>query len=1148
MMKNRRIGVLMLQETHLTADRKSDVMSMFKGRIKIFHSQHPDSPTRKEGVAIVLNKSQVPTEDAACIEIVPGRAIQVSLKVHGNEQVHLLCVYAPTSDGVEVRRSFYAKVREFYETHPNIARPTLMAGDFNNVEDSLDRLPVSEPDASLAELDSLKLALGLMIADGWRATNPVERCYTFHRGTGGEATCARLDRIYISEESFSRAREWQIRPPAIKTDHSLVSVQLSMASAPTVGKGRPTFALHIIKDKLLAKKMKEVGLAAQHELEMLEMTDGRTATRNAQTILYALKSSWLSMARDREKELVPKLIQEIRELNAERKKLQNDLNVEDGKRAKQVAKLTTKITDLEIKRTLQQQMKGKARHKIDGERPTKYWTKIHKPCAPREIIHAFEKEELRDSNGNRYYEVDSSKMAEMAREHHDSIQRDEAGIPLCDERERCIQIALASLENGLEAEESMKMAKDFTYEECELALHSAKSGTAPGRDGIPYEVWKTLQARFTEDSRHEGRAAFDVVKMLHRACVDIQTHGVAPSVPFADGWMAPIYKEKGERTQIVNYRPITLLNTDYKLLTKMLAIRLAAAAPSLINEAQAGFIPGRKLKNHTQLARLMTSWAELTETNGAIIALDQEKAYDKIAHDYLWRVLEGFGIPPNFIGIVQSLYKNAETAVLVNGVLSKPYLVTRGVRQGDPLSCLLFNLAIEPLSAMIRKSGIKGINIPNTREALKATLFADDTTAYLSENDDFATLQNVLDTWCAAAKARFNISKTEIIPIGNAAYREEMVDTYRRTGSWKNLPRNARIAADGEPVRILGAWMGNRLDECGVWSPKVDLIKSILERWTRSRPTLEGKRHVVQMFAGGMSQFLTTVQRMPKNVVNRLNTVIRNYLWNDRHTPPVRMEFMFLPVEMGGFQILDLEARNESIDIMWLKDYLNYRDRPLWAYIADDILAKVVPARCIPTETELRINPFLQNWKPTKNQLPLELKAIMLVGKKYGLRMEGRAFSRDILRSLPMWDHAQASKQKLRSLSSRSLATKCLKYKHKLVTVGDFESFAAERTDPGHQTRRRCECDRCTHLRMSVDCTEPDECYRRAVEFLNTLPSKWDPRGEHPEDYEEEEHAAAPVIYENIDEAVALFDRRVTRHGTIGDTFRIFTGPGNACN
>ncbi|OSC96248.1 DNase I-like protein, partial [Trametes coccinea BRFM310] len=574
MIKNNRIGILLLQETHLTPERRESVSSMFKGRIKILYSAHPDSPTRREGVAVILNKSQVCTKGAEILEIVAGRAIQLSVRCHGDETMHILCIYAPTSDGLEERKAFFQNVKTFYETHPTVPRPTLMAGDFNNVEDAIDRLPVSEPDTSLTDLDSLKLALGLMLVDGWRATFPTERCYTFHRGSGADATCSRLDRIYVSDETFERAREWQIRPPAIKTDHSLVSVQISMADAPAVGKGRPTFALHLVKDKQLAKRMKASGIKAQDQIEAMVNLNNRTTQHNPQTILYDLKREWLRMARDREQELVPKMILEIKEMTLERKNLQNNMSLSDQQRAKYAAELTSKITALEIKRTLQQQLAGKAKHKLEGERPTKYWTRIHKPCAPREVIHAFEREDQRDQHGNRIYETDSTKMAEMACSHHSRMQDDEEGVPEQGQREQCIQEALRSLDQSLNDIERESMGKDITYSECELALKTAKSGTAPGRDGIPYEVYKTMHARFVEDSRHEDREAFDIVKVLHSVCIDIQIHGVAESVPFTEGWMAPIYKGKGERSQVVNYRPITLLNTDYKILTKVLSIRL----------------------------------------------------------------------------------------------------------------------------------------------------------------------------------------------------------------------------------------------------------------------------------------------------------------------------------------------------------------------------------------------------------------------------------------------------------------------------------------------------------------------------------------------------------------------------------------------
>ena len=136
--------------------------------------------------------------------------------------------------------------------------------------------------------------------------------------------------------------------------------------------------------------------------------------------------------------------------------------------------------------------------------------------------------------------------------------------------------------------------------------------------------------------------------------------------------MCPLFKKK-DRTLIENYRPITLLNSDYKLLTKALTIQLIEDIKRMIHRDQAGFIPGRSIFDHIRLTRIITKFAEVSECNGVIVALDQEKAYDKITHQYLWRTLEAFKMPQLFMKTVKELYKNAWTTVAINGELSSPY-------------------------------------------------------------------------------------------------------------------------------------------------------------------------------------------------------------------------------------------------------------------------------------------------------------------------------------------------------------------------------------------------------------------------------------------------------------------------------------------
>ncbi|TBU56129.1 hypothetical protein BD310DRAFT_778853, partial [Dichomitus squalens] len=241
---------------------------------------------------------------------------------------------------------------------------------------------------------------------------------------------------------------------------------------------------------------------------------------------------------------------------------------------------------------------------------------------------------------------------------------------------------------------------------------------------------------------------------------------------------------------------------------------------------------------------------------------------------------------------------------------------------------------------MIQKSELTGFEINGLNEPVKATLFADDTTAYLSETDDFGILQEILDTWCSAAKARFNIAKTEIIPVGEQSFREKMARTYKETGRWKAYPQNVRMAGEGDAIRVLGGFFGNGIDQMAIWSPRLAKVAAVIERWKWGNATLDGKRHVIQMVVAGMTQYLTDVQRMPDAVTRRLDKIIREYLWEGKATPPIAKGYTQLPLEDGGLNVLDISARNEAIDVMWLKAYLDFsEDRPKWAYIADDILA-----------------------------------------------------------------------------------------------------------------------------------------------------------------------------------------------------------------
>ena len=182
---------------------------------------------------------------------------------------------------------------------------------------------------------------------------------------------------------------------------------------------------------------------------------------------------------------------------------------------------------------------------------------------------------------------------------------------------------------------------------------------------------------------------------------------------------------------------------------------------------------------------------------------------------------------------------------MINGVPSSPYRVTRGVRQGDPLSCLLFDIAIEPLACTLRGSALQGFRVPGVVDKILTSLSADDTTVFLSEVDEYGELLEILDRRCKASKAKFNKDKTQVIPVvGTALYRRKVIETRTTRDGVPSLvlPANISITEDGEVMRILGAWIGNGADQMAPWTGVLRGVDKALSRWKLTHSTLRGKR------------------------------------------------------------------------------------------------------------------------------------------------------------------------------------------------------------------------------------------------------------------------------------------------------------------
>ena len=1075
LVRDEKIAIMALQETHLNQEQTDSINNMFQDTLHVVASADPEMHTSK-GVALVINKRLLGVKDIDQYELLPGRALLVSIPWNPQNRINILNIYAPNDP-----TSNAALWESIHEGIINLPQPDVILGDFNFVEDPLDRLPAHFDNPSIIDnWQSLKSHLSL--TDGWRATFPGSLSYTFAQSARQGGHQSRIDRIYIQESMLQFSKEWEIGPSPIHTDHYMVSVRISKQNMPFIGKGRWTLNPSLLRDKEIISNIAEESAKLRASLDYYE--SHRTDHDNPQTAFKSFKDTTVAILRNRAKKIIPMAKQRIETLKENLRQVLNDSTIPDDDRLLLSCELRERINTL--RQSIHDSTRDRSHLKIqiESESPTSgLWAKSGKEKKARDVIS--ELQTLDSPPDNPQYINRSSDMAELARCYYENLQQKDLSPP--DIRNEAIEDVLSKVNARLPEDEKDKLDQNISLEEVSSTLKDLPNGKATGLNGLPYEFWKWLGP--IPIKRADGDPS-NLNECLHAVFLDIQRHGVAPGTNFTEGWICPLYKKK-DRRDIANYRPITLLNSDYKLLTKILALRLASSAPHIIHENQAGFIPGRVITDQIRLTQMVLHYAEATEENGVIVALDQEKAYDKIAHDYLWLTLEKYGLPPSFITTIKSLYESAETLVIINGESSSTFKVTRGVRQGDPLSCLLFDIAIEPLAESIRQSNLEGFKVHNQLERTIVSLFADDTTVYLSEKDNIGDLYAILQKWCIASGAKFNLEKTEVIPIGTKDYRAQVIQTARTNLTSVPFHENIRIAKDGQAIRILGAWLGNGIDEFAVWSPIIEKIDARLKRWDLKKPSIEGRKIIAQWTIGAMTQYLSCAQGMPANIEKALTKRLAKFAWDGSGKPNASLDLLCAPTSKGGKGLLHLKYRNEAIELVWLKKLLSpQHKRPTWAFFANAILAHFASKTPIaPIDT--RINFFLQTWNVYVTKLPSHLRRILKVAKTYNLTLDTTAFHPSLLRSAPIWFHVGATQALNRQNNHHD--ARCLRNHHKITSVGDVAALAERVLNDDHRQSNFCQCPTCAHIRTTYDCLQPAKCIAFAKDLLLCLPAKWLP-------------------------------------------------------
>ena len=225
-------------------------------------------------------------------------------------------------------------------------------------------------------------------------------------------------------------------------------------------------------------------------------------------------------------------------------------------------------------------------------------------------------------------------------------------------------------------------------------------------------------------------------------------------------------KDSGSLLEIKNYRPISLLNITFKMITKALANKIAPFLEELVHPDQAAVIKGRSIQNHNHMIRDLISLANVRGDKACILSIDQQKAFDRVSHEWMFKVLKQCNVGEYFLKWVKILNTGASSKILLNKVLTTKYELLRGVRQGDVLSPIIYILSLEPLLEKIRQdTSITGLHIPN-KGIQKLLAFADDTNFFVNTKISIENIMRTFQHFGNASGSLINVNKTKIMVIG----------------------------------------------------------------------------------------------------------------------------------------------------------------------------------------------------------------------------------------------------------------------------------------------------------------------------------------------------------------------------------------------
>lgn len=866
-------SIAFLQETYLSDTLHAKLQREWVGQV-YFSSFKSHS----RGVAILINK-YIPFILQNKIMDPEGRFILISGFLYG-QSITFLNVYAPNID----TPTFMTDILLLFNDH--CEGFGVLAGDFNcTLNPKLDKSAntSSRPTKSAIILNTLGYESGMI--DVWRELNPLVRDYTFFSNV--YKSYSRIDYFFIPKKYLYMIKKCSISP-IVLSDHAKINLSVNM-NINILRANNWKFNISLLSDDDFKMKMR-------NWINNYIQDNNNNNFISPDIIWEAAKATFrgqiISFASFKKKQLEKHRVELENEVE-QCERAHKNISSEENFRYLTLAK--TKL-NFEYTRQISDNMfRVRQKHYEYGNKPSKLLAHQLKKEQAERTIKAIK---IQDS-----ITYDPVLINKAFYDFYSKLYTSESNYAQSELSTYLDNITLPKLSES----DQLNLNSPFTQEEVFVAIKSMSANKSPGPDGFPVEFYNQFWPELCpilipmlEEFFQKGT----LPESMNTACISV------------------ILKSGKDPFECSSYRPLSLLNADYKLITKLMARRLEKFLPQLIKPDQTGFIKNRYSSDNIRRLFAIINHVNSHNIPSILLSLDAEKAFDRVEWNYLFSALSKFNLGSNFLKWIKTIYLQPKAMVSTNGIRSQQFNLSRATRQGCCLSPLLFALAVEPLAESIRSNlNIKGIKIGDHEQ--KLSLYADDIIIYIAEPETSTPL--ILDT--LALFGKFSGYKVNIHKSNACALHVQISDEMRSLCPFNWTPYGFKYLGINVTPVLQNLFKEN-------YSPLVSKIYEDLTHWATLPVSMIGRVNIIRMNVLPKLNYLFQMipSYLPDKFFISFNKKISRFIWCNKK-PRIKFSTLMKPESMGGLGLPNFQLYYWSAQMCTMRSWILGRQESLWLQI-----------------------------------------------------------------------------------------------------------------------------------------------------------------------------------------------------------------------